>query len=190
MAEDVVTVTSGNTYVEGFCIHSNTFVELTNGNTFESGVIVSMPDKDDLVMPDGGLTSNPGLSEALRDGSIALRVTSRIDDIEAGLQDPSSPLYRSYITSNILEDIPRTTLFDIDQWQSGRIHTINCSGPGQKVQITQKVQRKHHKFAKAQKVPNHDDPRVHHPNSQQIPQSLQKSSAIQKNPTQKCGKKW
>jgi hypothetical protein len=134
-AEDVVSVTSGNSYVDGFCIHSNRFVELSNGNTFEPGVIVSMPDKRDLVMPNDGFTSNDGLREALRDGSISLKVKSRIDSIEAGLLDPSSRHYRSYITSNTVVNVPRSTIFDIDKWETGRIHRVNCNGSGQRVQI-------------------------------------------------------
>ena len=133
VAQQEVDVTTGNTYKAGFCIHSQTHVAANNGNTYEPGVIVSMPDKRDMVIPSDGFTTNPGLQAALRDGSYQLRIVSRINEIVAGVQDPNSPHYRSYITSAtpVVMD-PKSTIDA--QWVEGRIHTLDCTKPNQKVQ--------------------------------------------------------
>ena len=130
VAEDRIAIQSGNLYTQGFCIHSNSWVEVNSGNTFENGVIVSMPDKRDIVLPSSGFDSNAGLQTTLRDGSYHLRILQRIDEIIAGIQDPTSPHYRSYITSPTPIAMNRNGKID-DQWQEGRIHIMDCNGPNQ-----------------------------------------------------------
>ena len=82
LAEDVVEIQSNNSYFNGFCIHSNSWVEVNNNNFFEPGTIVSMPDMDDLVVPNDGLDEekNEGLVDALREGKYRIcLVNARFD---------------------------------------------------------------------------------------------------------------
>ena len=135
VAEDVVDVTSGNTYEAGFCIHSNTHVELNNGNVFETGAVVSMPDRADVVIPASGMTSNPGLPEALRDGSYYLRIVARINEIIAGVGDSGSIYYPAY-----LDPVPSVTLnpknkITAADWTPGAIHSLTCKNSKTKVDV-------------------------------------------------------
>lgn len=135
VAEDVVEVTSNNYYASGFCIHSNTHVDLNNGSTFETGAIVSMPDRREIVGPANMYSSNPGLSQALRDGSYILRIVKRIQDIIAGVQDPNSTYYRDYIVSSEIIPLKRNSKLDGDAFTEGRIHRIDCSNENQSAAI-------------------------------------------------------
>ena len=51
VAESVVDLRSNNSFYNGFCVHSNTHVELQQNNYFEDGVVVSMPDSGTIVIP-------------------------------------------------------------------------------------------------------------------------------------------
>ncbi len=142
VAEQRVDVQSNNTYGNGFCIHSNDHVEINNGNTFMDGTIVSMPDKDDLIVPSSGTGSNPGLYDALRSGSYQMRILSRINDIIAGVEDPNSPYFRTdYVDIDPLTGNPvnRVTLsgngpgVQLSDWVPGAIHELNCNSPTKKV---------------------------------------------------------
>ena len=135
VAEDVVDVTSGNTYKAGFCIHSNTHVELNNGNVFETGAIVSMPDRADVVIPASGMTSNPGLPEALRDGSYYLRIVARIEAIIAGVEDPGSPYYPVYLDPAATVTLDPKDKITEAVWQEGRIHRLTCKNSKTKVDV-------------------------------------------------------
>jgi hypothetical protein len=135
VGEDVVSVTTGNTYESGFCVHSNTHVSLNNDNTFQPRSIVSMPDRRDIVLPAGGMSTNPGLAAALRDGSYKLRIVQRINDIIEGIQTPGSPYYRRYITSSVPIALNRNDKLDSTTFISGRIHTITCTSATQQAKI-------------------------------------------------------
>lgn len=135
VAEQQIDVTTGNHYTAGFCIHSNTRVELNNGNTFENGVIVSMPDRRDVVLPSGGLASNDGLQAALRDGFYDLRILERIGNISAGAVDPSSPYFRPYLTNLQPIEIDPKTKFDDSVWVQGRIHRLTCASQSKSASI-------------------------------------------------------
>lgn len=136
VAENIVDVTTGNTYTSGFCIHSNDYVELNTDNTLQPGVIVSMPNKNDLVMPTDGFLKNTGLEDALRDGAYRLNLVARIDPIIAGVDKPGSVHYRSdYITSSTTETIDPSVKFDADVWTPGRVHYRTCSAVNEQVQI-------------------------------------------------------
>ena len=67
VADGIVDIQSNNEFWSGFCIHSNTHVELNSNNTFEAGTIVSMPDEESIVLPNSGWSTNDGLRAALRD---------------------------------------------------------------------------------------------------------------------------
>lgn len=77
-ANGIVDVQSNNSYFGGFCMHSNSHVSLNLNNFFEDGTVVSMPDLDDLVLPNSGLEGNPGLEEALHESYTYLHILDRI----------------------------------------------------------------------------------------------------------------
>ena len=135
VAEDVVDIQSNNSYINGFCIHSNTHVEVNSNNFFENGTIVSMPDKRDIILPSSGLATNNGLGDSLRDGSYQIRILNRladiIDSLEAG-EDTYMPDYINYTTPVALAS--RNNLDETDL-SPGFIYTFNgCSG-NQKLSI-------------------------------------------------------
>lgn len=137
VAEAEVDVTTGNRYTAGFCIHSNDFVEVNTDNIFESGAIVSMPNKNDLVTPTDGFMKNPGLQAALRDGAYRLNLTSRIDPIIAGVATPGSVHYRSdYISSTTTQTLSPKAKIDASVWMPGQVHNLTCNSSGQQVQIS------------------------------------------------------
>jgi len=123
VADKVVDIQSNNSYFNGFCIHSNTHVEINQNNFFEAGTIVSMPDMDDLVVPNNGLDEekNEGLEKALREGKYTIKILGRLEDILQGLEDPDSVYARAYIDDYISERIKKKTVDPADFIQ-GRIH--------------------------------------------------------------------
>lgn len=130
VAEERVDVQSNNTYRSGFCIHSNSHVELNSGNVLESGVIVSMPDKANLVVPASGFSSNPGLADAVRSGAYRIRILQRITDIQAGYDDPNSEYYRPDYFNLPMQThtMDARQSLDTSTWQPGEVHMISCSG--------------------------------------------------------------
>ncbi len=134
-----VDMQSNGKFKKGFCIHSQTLVSVSSNNTFETGVVVSMPDKRKLQLPSSGFTSNPGLEPALRDGSYQLRILKRIDDIiygvmtnandeQRGIMRQGSLYYRPYITSPDLKvvKVQGPTVLDQAKFETGRIHWMEC----------------------------------------------------------------
>ncbi|MDP3194977.1 TadE/TadG family type IV pilus assembly protein [Tabrizicola sp.] len=85
VAEEMVDIQSNNSYVDGFCIHSNDIVSINNNNYFEEGTVVSMPDSTRLDMPPSGVRSNEGLTQALRYGAMQIRLINALREV------PSSP---------------------------------------------------------------------------------------------------
>ena len=127
VAESTVDSQSNNEFQEGFCIHSNTVVEINNSSIFEVGVTVSMPDQNDLVMPPAGWESNDGIEEALADAYINLRILGQLDQILAGLFDEDSEHFRPYITDGTAVYL-ETGQLETSDFIPGRIHTFSCSG--------------------------------------------------------------
>ena len=94
-----VDIQSNNDYLDGFCIHSETHVEFNQNSTFQEGVVVSMPNEGDLVIPNSGFSGNTGLYEAL--DSINYNLTSFFNDLPAMANShlvPTSSVQPSYIT--------------------------------------------------------------------------------------------
>ncbi|MDW4497019.1 TadE/TadG family type IV pilus assembly protein [Sulfitobacter sp. D35] len=81
VAEQVVDIQSNNAYFDGFCLHSNTYVSLNSNNFFEPGTVVSMPDTNDLDLPNSGFETNEGLQLALRNGAYHLRLLKVLPEI-------------------------------------------------------------------------------------------------------------
>lgn len=127
VAEGPVDVQSNNTYSNGFCIHSNSYVSLNSNNYFEPGTVVSMPNLDDIELPNSGFKTNTGLADALREGSWNIRIINRIDALINGLST-FDPLYLpSYITSNTKNGFSSRDVTQADL-EEGRLHTFTCSG--------------------------------------------------------------
>jgi hypothetical protein len=130
VADERVDVQSNNIYRAGFCIHSNSHVELNSNNVMEQGVIISMPDKNDLVIPSSGWTSNFGLEQAVRSGAYHIRILQRIDEIMAGYDNPASEYYRPGYFTLPIQTVPLATNQQLTaaRWQSGAVHTASCNG--------------------------------------------------------------
>ena len=128
VSEGVVDIQSNNSYFNGFCIHSNSHVEINQNNFFEPGTIVSMPDTDLLVVPHNGLDEekNEGLVDSLREGKWFIKILNRLDMILDGIVDEDSRYARSYIDNFNIIDMTKTTV-DPSDFTPGRIHRFNCN---------------------------------------------------------------
>lgn len=131
VAKDVVDLQSNNTYYNGFCIHSNKYVSLNSNNYFEPGTVVSMPNSEDIDLPNSGFKTNTGLKEALRSGSYYIRIIERIDDIIRGLKNRDPDFLPDYIVaqSNIVTVDPKKAI-TAALLTSGRLHVMTCTGAG------------------------------------------------------------
>jgi Flp pilus assembly protein TadG len=92
VAQGVVDMQSNSNYLDGFCIHSNTYVSLNQNNFFEPGTVVSMPNLADLDIPQSGFEQNEGLQAALRQGEYRLRILRQLPMMFASLRN-GSPKY-------------------------------------------------------------------------------------------------
>ena len=138
VADGIVDLQSNNNFSNGFCIHSNSHVQLNNHNTFESGTEVSMPRAGDIVVPSGGMRSNVGLAAALQSKRWNVRVLRRIDRIIAGLYAMDTNYLRSYITAGSILTLPSNRVSQVDL-VPGNAYQYTCPGGGT-LTITQGVQ--------------------------------------------------
>jgi Flp pilus assembly protein TadG len=124
-ARGVVNISSNNDFVNEICIHGQQGVEMQNQNDHETGVIVSMPPGVQLTIPTGGMESNPGLPEALRENILDPRDVNHVDEMMAAMIDPTSPLIPSYIDTAepviVVDD-----KFDLSTVQPHRIYYVDC----------------------------------------------------------------
>ncbi|MBR2655056.1 MAG: hypothetical protein IKD58_00945 [Loktanella sp.] len=127
VADQIVDMQSGNTFTNGFCIHSNRDLKMSSGNTFEPGVGVSMPAPSNIQLPNSGFTSNPGLQDALAANRYNLKIADRLDAIITGLQTPGSRYIPAYITSDVVINLATKSISQ-DDLIPGRIHEVNCNG--------------------------------------------------------------
>lgn len=131
-AEGIVKVNSNNAYLNGFCLHSNTYVSINNKNSFEPGTAVSMPNLDLFKIPASGFTQNAGLDAALKTETQDIREIRHLPDIIANLSKPGSPHYPSYLTSSAIIDISKSKYIPSD-FQAGRIYRLGCNGATAKI---------------------------------------------------------
>lgn len=106
VAMEAVDFQSNNHYTNGFWIHSNDYVKVSNGSTFDWGTIVSMPDHNNLEGPNLAEEKNEGLADALRDGVYAPRIINDLPEIYTALKDPTFtsdlyPIQPDFIDSKI-----------------------------------------------------------------------------------------
>ncbi|TFL15988.1 pilus assembly protein TadG-related protein [Jannaschia formosa] len=137
VAESYVDVTSNNYYTSGFCIHSNGYIEVSSNNTYEEGVIVSMPDRQDIVLPNSGLETNVGLAEALRDSYYEIDAADRVLAMKQGITNPSSPYYPDYLISPMPRTLDWKNKLDETTWQPGYIHEATCNSTNQRLNVPQ-----------------------------------------------------
>lgn len=140
VANGRVDMQSNNDYYRGFCIHSNSHVEMNSNNWFQYGTVVSMPDITDLTMPNSGWQTNEGLSDALREGSYDLRILDRLrvgaeDSIYTAVTTEGSADFPSYIdtsapTPPVVNVSGNRTSFTPSSFPPGRVHRVRCSGSG------------------------------------------------------------
>lgn len=133
VAENVVDLQSNNNYFNGFCIHSNTYVSLNSNNYFEPGTIVSMPDPNQIDLPNSGFDSNVGLAQALQKGQWHIRILDRILPIIDGLESGTNHV--PHYISNTAPIKLKSRTVDAASLTKGRIHTFSCGGGGAAMQI-------------------------------------------------------
>jgi hypothetical protein len=131
VAEGIVDIQSNNTYTNGFCIHSNQHVSVNQNNYYEPGTIVSMPDPNDIDMPNSGFDKNEGLEDALNPGKYSMRILRRLQNIMDGMTDPDSQYYRLDAEA----DLDKPPMNWKKNWTpadfpANAVHTINCGGKG------------------------------------------------------------
>ena len=129
-----VDIQSNNSFVNGFCVHSNDHVELNNGIYFEENTVLSMPDRQDLVEPVAG--NNIGIYEALRDGVYQMRIIRRLPDIIQALKTFDAEWLPDYINTTSVLNLPRSA--KPSDFVAGRVHVISCSG-GQKINFASNI---------------------------------------------------
>lgn len=143
VAEGIVDIQSGNTFTDGFCLHSNTHVSLNSNNFFEPGTVVSMPDLDNLDMPSSGFESNIGLDTALRQGAYRLRLLNKLPSMIEGLwtADPDSfprRLHGGNGDGTLIGGNGNTFVHSMESQQKvspsdfieGAVNTMSCSAGG------------------------------------------------------------
>jgi hypothetical protein len=126
VADGIVDIQSNNEFWSGFCIHSNTHVELNSNNTFEAGTIVSMPEEEDIVLPNSGWLTNDGLRAALHEGSYEMRLVHKLPDIIAKLSNADSEYIPTGISTAEIRRLNENKLA-AGRLEPGYIYIANCS---------------------------------------------------------------
>lgn len=124
-----VDIQSNNSYFNGFCIHSNSYVSMNSNNFFQSGTVVSMPDLSLLDLPNSGFATNTGLEASLREGSYNIRIIQRIDNIVAEIDDAGSEYLPDYITDTTNRSLSDRSIDEHDL-APGKLYTWDCRGNG------------------------------------------------------------
>ncbi len=129
ITRDMVELSSGNNFLNGICIHGELGVKLSIGNSFGDDVVVSMEDLDTLQLPADQFDSNPGLLDALTEGSMEPRLVSLLPEIINALDDASSDWQPSYIDKSTASVISVNQMnFDASTLVSGNIYNVHCNG--------------------------------------------------------------
>ncbi|MGI9390317.1 MAG: pilus assembly protein TadG-related protein [Boseongicola sp.] len=132
LARQRVDAQSNNSFADDFCLYSDTQIEMNNHNSFVNGTTVSAPyGADDITVPSGGWTSNPGLLEAVRVDHMTLSILNKFDVVEANLANPNSRFDRSYLTTTAWTNVPASNKMDQTDFPAGGMYNITgCPGPG------------------------------------------------------------
>ena len=127
-----------------FCVYGLTGINASDQNYFADGTTAGMLNLDDCgPLPENCTNEyNPGIEEALRQSNMTFGKIDRIGANIAALQNPGSELW-----GTPLDPIPSYIdqslgVIDIDlnldlqpQLESGRIHRVTCTSPGQNVNL-------------------------------------------------------
>jgi len=129
VARGIVDISSNNDFVNQICIHGQQGVNMQNHNFYELGVTVSMPNPgSQLTIPAGGMTSNPGLPEALRENILDPRDVNHVNELMAAMvsgADPPSEYLPSYITDFTVHE--ESWQFNLANAVPGSIYKIICA---------------------------------------------------------------
>ena len=137
LARGIVDISSNNGFVNEMCIHGQEGVHMQNHNEFETGVRVTMPDLgDDLVIPNSGMASNPGLASALGEDILDPRMVNHIDQIIADMLTMQSYVMPAYIDTSLVSTAasgaaPPVVVKD-EKWNfadatPGNVYHIQCA---------------------------------------------------------------
>ncbi|MBI1173122.1 hypothetical protein GC209_17160 [bacterium] len=127
VAEDVVNISSNDSYFNDFCIHSQNYVSLSSNNYFEAGTSVSMPDLSKLVLPASGYTTNIGLQDALSASSYNIRILPLLPKIIAALGASNVDYLPTYVTSATPVALSTKKALAQSDLSEGHIYTADCS---------------------------------------------------------------
>lgn len=120
---------SGNDFGGGFCVHSQSWVELRQRNSFAPGTTVSMPDSADLVIPASGLQQNDGLEAALKSQHVNLgQFFDELPGLAAAYGDPMSAVQPPYVTEPVVEDV-HSSVATMALLTPGAVNRVFCGGP-------------------------------------------------------------
>lgn len=138
VAEDRVDMQSNNEYLRGFCVHSNNYVSINQNNYFEDGTVVSMPDLDQLQLPNSGYERNEGLEAALREDTMDIRILEELETIISGLKSADSEFIPDYITSTIPNEVPSSgnnISLTQDDLVTGAVNEVTCANSNGSLRI-------------------------------------------------------
>jgi len=126
VARGLIDISSNNGFANEMCIHGQKGVAMQNHNVFAPGVNVSMPDlSSDLRTPNSGTSSNPGLTDALREQILDPRMVNHVDEIMADILDRKAYVLPGYIDAT-LPVIDKDENWNFDDVDQGRIYHIVC----------------------------------------------------------------
>lgn len=133
VSNTMVDMQSNSQYLNGFCIHSNDQVKISSNNYFEDGVSVTLPRPGQILLPQSGFESNPGLQDALGQNRYNIRILNRLQEIITGLTTPGSRYMPRYITNPTPMTLNRRNVGGTPL-QEGRVYTVTCNG-GQRLTV-------------------------------------------------------
>ena len=127
IASEQIDISSNNNFTNNICIHGQGGVEMQNHNDFAPGVNVSMPDMGSMLdIPSGGMTSNPGLPDALREQSFKSRLVPHVDEYMADLLTKQAYVTPAYIDTT-QPVIAVDDKFNFTGMTQGRIYHVQCN---------------------------------------------------------------
>ncbi len=127
VARGIVDISSNNGFVNNMCVHGQQGVAMQNHNEFETGVRVTMPDMDnDLVIPNSGMDSNPGLASALGEDILDPRMVNHVDEIMDHMMTMQDYVMPDYIDTG-LPVIVEDEKYKFDDLEAGRVYHIECA---------------------------------------------------------------
>ena len=127
VAGGIVDMSSNNEFSNEICIHGQQGVHLGNGNQFNPGVKVTMPDlANDLVTPGGNTDGNPGLVEAMREQYLEPRMVNHVSAIMEDLLTMKPYVTPSYIDT-LAEVIIRDEKYNFSDVEPGSVYHIKCA---------------------------------------------------------------